>query len=179
MLRVSIGSVDPDRYLRSDFKEAHVKRLGASIVIVLAILLLFSGCEKKPEGPVAVEFWHAMTGKNAAMVQTIADNFNKSQADYIITPVFKGTYSDTMNAGIAAYRAGQAPGIIQVYEVGTATMMSAKGAIVPVGKIMADAGYKFDPKLYGFQWAPEAAPRFQLEPLGYRGYIEARPVTEA
>lgn len=34
----------------------------------------------------------------------------------------------------------------------------------------------FDPTLYGYQWAPEAAPRFQLEPHGYRGYIEAWPV---
>lgn len=34
----------------------------------------------------------------------------------------------------------------------------------------------FDPTLYGYQWAPEAAPRFQLEPRGYRGYIEAWPV---
>jgi len=35
---------------------------------------------------------------------------------------------------------------------------------------------RFDPTLYGYQWAPEAAPRFQLEPRGYRGYIEAWPV---
>lgn len=37
---------------------------------------------------------------------------------------------------------------------------------------------KFDPTIYGYQWAPEAAPRFQLAPMGYRGYIEARPVIE-
>lgn len=35
---------------------------------------------------------------------------------------------------------------------------------------------KFDPTIYGYHWAPEAAPRFQLAPMGYRGYIEARPV---
>lgn len=37
----------------------------------------------------------------------------------------------------------------------------------------------FDPKLYGFAWAPDAAPRFQLEPQGWRGYIEGRPVRPA
>ena len=42
-----------------------------------------------------------------------------------------------MTAAIAAYRAGNAPHILQVFEVGTATMMAAKGAIVPVGKVMA------------------------------------------
>lgn len=34
----------------------------------------------------------------------------------------------------------------------------------------------YDPTLYGFEWAKEDAPKFQLEPQGYRGYIEAKPV---
>jgi sn-glycerol 3-phosphate transport system substrate-binding protein len=95
-----------------------------------------------------VEFWHAMTGKNGEMVQVLVDKFNASQKDYKVQPVYKGSYSDTMNAGIAAFRAGQAPAIIQVYEVGTATMMSAKGAIKPVYQLMAENSEKFDPKVY-------------------------------
>lgn len=39
-----------------------------------------------------------------------------------------------------------------------------------------DVMERYDPRLYGFEWADEDAPRFQLEPQGYRGYIEARPV---
>lgn len=39
-----------------------------------------------------------------------------------------------------------------------------------------DAIERYDPTLYGFEWAPKAAPRFQLSPMGYRGYIEALPV---
>jgi len=34
----------------------------------------------------------------------------------------------------------------------------------------------FNPEIYGFEWADEDGPRFQLAPMGYRGYIEARPV---
>lgn len=41
---------------------------------------------------------------------------------------------------------------------------------------LGEAIERFDPTIYGFRWADEEAPRFQLEPLGYRGYIEARPV---
>ncbi|MHB1454104.1 MAG: helix-turn-helix domain-containing protein [Saccharofermentanales bacterium] len=37
---------------------------------------------------------------------------------------------------------------------------------------------KFNPTIYGYRWADDTAPRFQLEPLGYRGYIEGRPVVE-
>jgi len=95
-----------------------------------------------------IEFWHAMTGKNAEMVQTLADKYNATQKDYKIVPVFKGSYSDTLNAGIAAFRAGQAPAILQVYEVGTATMMAAKGAVKPVYQLMAENKEKFDPKVY-------------------------------
>jgi AraC family transcriptional regulator len=36
----------------------------------------------------------------------------------------------------------------------------------------------YNPELYGFTWADEDGPRFQLEPKGYRGYIEARPVRQ-
>ena len=53
-----------------------------------------------------------------------------------------------MNAGIAAFRAGNAPHIMQVFEVGTGTMMSAKGAVKPVHVLMKEAGEKFDPKAY-------------------------------
>ena len=51
-----------------------------------------------------------------------------------------------MNAGIAAFRAGNAPHIMQVFEVGTATMMAAKGAVKPVHQLMKEAGEKFDPQ---------------------------------
>ena len=53
-----------------------------------------------------------------------------------------------MTGAIAAFRAKQQPHIVQVFEVGTATMMAAKGAIKPVYELMADAGEKFDPKVY-------------------------------
>jgi AraC-like DNA-binding protein len=36
----------------------------------------------------------------------------------------------------------------------------------------------YNPELYGFRWAEDDAPRLQLEPQGYRGYIEARPVRQ-
>lgn len=95
-----------------------------------------------------VEFWHAMTGKNGTMVQNLADKYNESQKLYKIVPVFKGSYADTMNAGIAAFRAKQGPAILQVYEVGTATMMAATGAVKPIYQLMAENSIKFDPNIY-------------------------------
>ncbi len=89
-----------------------------------------------------------MTGANNDVIVKLANDFNASQSDYKVIPTYKGSYPDTMNAGIAAFRAGNAPHIMQVFEVGTATMMAATGAVKPVYKLMAEAGEKFDPKIY-------------------------------
>lgn len=98
--------------------------------------------------PIEIQWWHAMTGANNDVINKLADDFNKSQSDYKVVPTFKGEYKDTLSAGIAAFRAGQAPAILQVFEVGTATMMAAKGAVKPVYQLMAEAGEKFDPNVY-------------------------------
>jgi len=71
-----------------------------------------------------IQWWHAMTGGNNDIINKLAEDFNASQSEYKVVPSFKGSYGDTMNAGIAAFRAGNAPHIMQVFEVGTATMMT-------------------------------------------------------
>ena len=98
--------------------------------------------------PLELQWWHAMTAVNADRVNKIAADFNASQTAYKIMPVFKGSYAETMNAGVAAYRAGNAPHIIQIFEVGTATMMAAKGAVKPVYQLMTEAGEPFDQDAY-------------------------------
>lgn len=45
-------------------------------------------------------------------------------------------------------------------------------AIEDLWKVMNE----YKPELYGFTYADEDGPRFQMEPQGYRGYIEGRPV---
>ncbi|OAF08147.1 glycerol-3-phosphate ABC transporter substrate-binding protein [Bradyrhizobium centrolobii] len=107
------------------------------------------GCAASPALAVTeIQWWHAMTGANNDVIVKLANDFNASQSDYKVVPTYKGNYADTMNAGIAAFRAGNAPHIMQVFEVGTATMMAATGAVKPVYKLMTDAGEKFDPKAY-------------------------------
>jgi len=108
---------------------------------------------------VEVQWWHSMGGALGEWVNDLAKDFNASQNDYKVVPTFKGTYDESMTAAIAAFRSGNAPHILQVFEVGTATMMASKGAIVPVGKVMKDAGEKFDPAGYvpavaGYYTAP-------------------------
>ena len=100
------------------------------------------------QAQIEVQWWHSMTAINGEWVNDLAKEFNASQSVYKIVPTYKGQYDESMAAAIAAFRAGNAPHILQVFEVGTATMMASKGAVVPVTKIMQDGGQKFDPKAY-------------------------------
>jgi len=127
--------------------------------LVSCSLIAFAAFSAPAHAQVEIQWWHAMGGALGEWVNDLAKGFNDSQKEYKVTPTFKGSYPETLTAGIAAFRAGNQPDIIQVFEVGTATMMASKGAIVPVGKVMKDSGLKFDPAAYvpavaGYYTAP-------------------------
>src|SRR6188474_2898114 len=106
-----------------------------------ALALLVAGATPvAAQAPIEIQWWHAMTGANNDVIEKLAKDFNDSQKEYKVVATYKGSYADTLNAGIAAFRAGGAPHILQVFEVGTATMMAAKGAIKPVQDLMKEAG---------------------------------------
>jgi sn-glycerol 3-phosphate transport system substrate-binding protein len=130
---------------------AHRNKRLVSIVVALAL----AGATTAAQAVTEIQWWHSMTGKLNDKVGEIAEKFNASQKDYKVTPIYKGQYDESMTAAIAAYRAGNAPQIVQVFEVGTATMMAAKGAVKPVYQLMNEAHEKFDPKgflgaVYGY-----------------------------
>jgi sn-glycerol 3-phosphate transport system substrate-binding protein len=112
--------------------------------LVLAGALVAAMAGAAAADPIELQWWHAMTSVNGDRINKIAADFNAMQSDYKVTPVFKGSYAETLTAAIAAYRGGNAPDIVQVFEVGTATMMAAKGAVKPVYQLMEHAGEKFD-----------------------------------
>lgn len=95
-----------------------------------------------------IQFWHAMAGEMGQRVEKLANDFNATQKEFRIVPVYKGTYPEVMTGGIAAFRAKQPPHILQIFEVGTATMMAAKGAVYPVYELMKEHGVPFEPKSY-------------------------------
>ncbi|WP_405423141.1 sn-glycerol-3-phosphate ABC transporter substrate-binding protein UgpB [Pantoea stewartii] len=94
-----------------------------------------------------IPFWHSMEGELGKEVDSLAQRFNQEHPDYKIVPVYKGNYEQSLAAGIAAVRTGKAPALLQVYEVGTATMMASK-AIVPVYQVFKDAGISMDEKQF-------------------------------
>ena len=119
-----------------------------SIATASTVFALSASVFTPAQAQTEIQWWHAMSGALGEWVNDLAKDFNDSQKDYKVMPVFKGTYDEAMTAAVAAFRAGNAPHILQVFEVGTATMMASKGAIVPVTEVMSKAGIKFDPAAY-------------------------------
>ena len=125
----------------------------------LASAALIAAMSFSAQAQTELQWWHSMAGALGEWVNDQAKEFNDSQKDYKIVPTFKGNYDESMTSAIAAFRAGNAPHILQVFEVGTATMMASKGAIKPVAEVMKEAGLKFDPSAYvpavaGYYTAP-------------------------
>ncbi len=123
-----------------------MKRFVTHLVSALALVALSATLAFA--APVKIQFWHGMGGTLGNKTGEFIKAFNASQKDYEIEFIYRGSYDETITAAIAAYRGKQAPHIVQVYEVGTASMMAAGGAIVPVSKVMADAGMPLDMKRF-------------------------------
>ncbi len=116
----------------------------ASAIALAAALAGAASAQEKTE----VQFWHAMGGQLGEITDGFATDFSAQSDTCTVTPTYKGNYTETMTGAIAAFRAGEQPHIVQVFEVGTATMMAAEGAIYPVEELMADQGKPFDIDAY-------------------------------
>ena len=121
-----------------------MKTMTAIAAVLAAALTANSAAAAATE----IQWWHAFTGRLGELLAEQVEKFNASQENYVVVATHKGNYSETLNAGIAAFRAGEQPHILQVFEVGTATMMAAKGAVKPVYQLMAETGKPFDPSVY-------------------------------
>src|ERR1700712_3241854 len=95
-----------------------------------------------------IAWWHAMSGQLGRQLEKLATDFNTTQSGFRIGPVYKGNYTETVTAAIFAFRSRGQPAIVQVNEIGTATMMAAKGATYPVFELMRDEAEAFSPTAY-------------------------------
>ena len=95
-----------------------------------------------------IAWWHAMSGQLGRQLEKLAADFNATQTEYRIVPNYKGNYTETVTAAIFAFRSRGQPAIVQVNEIGTATMMAAKGATYPVFELMRDEAEAFSPTAY-------------------------------
>lgn len=95
-----------------------------------------------------LQFWHSMDGALGEALTELSANFNAEQTEYKVVPVYKGSYEETVVAGLSAAQAGNAPHIMQAFDVATANLMSSRNLIRPAQQVLADAGEKLAPNSY-------------------------------
>ena len=119
--------------------------LAATVLLAAAPL---GAVRAQTPGPTKVTFWHAMNGALGEQVNALATQFNASQQATEVVPVFKGTYPETLTAAVAAWRAGQAPHLVQMFEVGTGSMLAAGPAVKQLWQLLKETGVSLDPDAY-------------------------------
>jgi AraC family transcriptional regulator len=130
----------------------------------------FEYCEE-----VGCDIWEVLSGIKEALYEPIG----MWLSDSMIKP---GTSKYVQGVEVAADYKGEIPEGYEIIDLPPCSMMVFQGQPFDDDKFEDAIGglwevmKKYDPSVYGFEWADEDAPRFQLAPLGYRGYIEARPV---
>ncbi|MCA3555514.1 sn-glycerol-3-phosphate ABC transporter substrate-binding protein UgpB [Aestuariivirga sp.] len=98
--------------------------------------------------PTRIVFWHSMTAVLGEEVNRLCDTFNSSQSAIQVQPLFRGGYAESMTAAIAAWRAGQAPHLVQVFEVGTGSMLGAGPAVRQIWELSQETGIDIDPAVF-------------------------------
>ncbi|HBM57631.1 MAG TPA: ABC transporter substrate-binding protein [Citreicella sp.] len=91
-----------------------------------------------------ISWWHGMGGRNGEVINEISQMFNDAQSECVLTPVSRGTYEEALSSGIAAFRSGEQPNILQVFDAGAATIIAAEGATVAAEDLITAAGEEFD-----------------------------------
>ena len=112
--------------------------------LFLIVLIFFAGCKKKEEvaevekveitEPVTIQFWHAMGGARIELIQGIVDDFMKENPNINVEVQYTGSYNDTLNKTKAASKAGNAPHVFHIYEIGTLQMANS-GIVTPIYEI--------------------------------------------
>jgi len=111
------------------------RRLAIStICVILLVMMALPGLAVTAQDQTQITFWHAMSGSRAEVVQALVDGFNEANPDVNLVAEFTGSYAETLTKALTAASAGEAPNIVQVYEVGTRTMLDS-GVIVPVMEV--------------------------------------------
>jgi sn-glycerol 3-phosphate transport system substrate-binding protein len=95
-----------------------------------------------------IEMWIGVTGPAQEELQRYGQEFNQSQNDFQVNVSFRGQYPEQRAAAFAAFRAGNPPHIMQMFDAGTGDMFGLPRATVPVSDVFKRAGLNFDPSVF-------------------------------
>jgi len=117
-----------------------MKKFLSLFLTLLLCASFFTGCKKKAavekvevdsSAPVAIEFWHAMSGARIQLIEDIVNDFMKENPHITVTVQYAGSYNETLNKVRSAVKAGNAPHVFHSYEIGTLGLINS-GIITPL-----------------------------------------------
>ena len=106
-------------------------------LLFLTLSFCFASLQARP---VEITLWHSLAGQLGSELRHLADDFNQTQDEYVVKPIYKGDYIESLTSFAAAFRAKKPPVLVQVFEVGTSTMLMPKGIIKPFDELMKEHG---------------------------------------
>ena len=105
--------------------------------IILCLLLLpCLTAVAKPAPRTEILFWHSFSGDLGEILNDLVTTYNDQQNKVVVRPVYKGDYVSALTSFAAAFHAKQPPALMQVFEVGTATMLAPAGIMMPTEAFM-------------------------------------------
>jgi sn-glycerol 3-phosphate transport system substrate-binding protein len=106
-----------------------------AISVAASVALVLLGGAAAAQAKTEISFWHGLDGQAGEAVEALVKQFNQSQGEVEAKALYKGTYPQVLAAARAAYRQKNPPHLVQVYEVGTQSMILSD-SIVPVYRLM-------------------------------------------
>ena len=114
--------------------------------------------------------WDILCAVNEALYEPVEIWWTESE-------IAKHAFNHSIGVEVPMCYCGAVPTGFEIIQLSPCKMMTFQGNIININKTDFHTRIdEYDPRLYGFEWANEEAPRIRLAPINYRGYIEARPV---
>jgi sn-glycerol 3-phosphate transport system substrate-binding protein len=101
---------------------------------ILMLLLLFLTATTASADPIALQFWHSMTGSKNKLLDSIVSDFNnlpENKGKITVFSQFVGSYEEGLNKLRTALIGGKGPHIVQITDIGQRVMIDS-GAIRPL-----------------------------------------------
>lgn len=122
-----------------------VQKVVETVVVKETVIVEKAAEEQIPEGATVIDFWHAFGGGRQALIQRMVDDYNYTHPGVYVKVENKGSYRDTLNAAILAAQQGNAPHVVQIFEIGSQLALDS-GIFMPIED--AVVGSEFQPDDY-------------------------------
>ncbi|MGM0420329.1 MAG: ABC transporter substrate-binding protein [Bacillota bacterium] len=110
------------------------------IILTLLVGLLVIGSGITAQAQVEIKYWHAMSGLTEDLIAETVDRFNEMNDDIHVEVEYQGSYRDVMNATQAAIRTGNAPHVIQSFEISTQQLIDME-IFIPLEDTLDDVNW--------------------------------------